>query len=80
MVRKNNNDINNRMMIIVFVVIGIIIVMSLVFGMNNYGYGMMGMMYGVYGFEGIFRILVGVALILFIVWMLRELQGGCCEK
>ena len=48
------------------------------FGMPFYG-GMMGMMYGTYGsgmmfFGWIFMTLITVALILFIMWMIKQIQ------
>jgi len=71
---KNNNTI--------FIVI-IIILAVLLFG--GFGYGMMGfngwnmgsMMYGFnYGIGWLVMILIVVALVLFILWLVKQLQGG----
>lgn len=49
------------------------------FGFGWAGYGMMPMMYGSYGsgmmfFGWIFGVLILVALILFIMWLIKQLQ------
>lgn len=55
--------------------------LSEIFGMmgyNNYGYGMMGGMFGGFGFMPffgwLFMILIFVALVLFIAWLVKQLQ------
>ena len=68
---------DNSMMWIVIAVAALLLVGS--FGFGGMGYGMMGMMYGNYGFGmmflgWIFGILVLVALGLFIAWLVKQLQ------
>ena len=51
------------------------------FGFGGAGYGMMGMMYGNYGsgmmfFGWIFGVLILVALILFIMWLIKQIQSN----
>ena len=41
-----------------------------------YGYGLNGGWYGHTLFGGFFMIIVWVAVIFFVVWMVRELSGG----
>jgi len=64
---------------IIWVVIGIV-ALALVgsFGFGSYG-NMMGMMYGTYGsgmmfFGWIYGILILIALVLFIVWLAKQIQ------
>ena len=71
---------------VLLIVLGIVLLLFLVggfgmmgFGTYEYGYrGMMGMMYG-YGngmmfFGWLYGILIIVALILFIVWLIKQIQ------
>lgn len=65
---------------ILMAVLAILLVLPLTLAdAGDYGYGMMGMMYGSYGlgmmiFSWLFGILVAVALILFIVWLIKQIQ------
>lgn len=69
---KKNNDLTT----IVIAVIGIFLVLSL--GANMIGFSGMGMMgYGfgtMWLFGWLFMILVIITLVLFIVWLIKEIQ------
>ena len=63
------------MIILMVVVLGLLFTG---FGFGGYG-GMMGMMYGTYGggmmfFGWLYGILILVALVLFIVWLTKQIQ------
>lgn len=71
---------------IVIALIAVLIVLSFGFispygMMGNYsGYGMMSRFFPAFGFMwifgGLFMILIAIALILFIVWLIKQIQGG----
>ena len=72
---------NNETLILVIAIIAAVVLLFGGFGMGfgGYGSGMMGMMYGTYGsgmmFVGwLYGILILVALVLFIVWLVKQLQ------
>ena len=73
----------NLILTIVLAILGLFIVSNLLsYGTGNYNYGMMGMMNNFWGigfgfmpiFGWLFMILILVALILFIVWLVQQLQ------
>jgi len=75
MARKNNENL-------IWIVLGIAIVVLLFggvgMGFGGYG-GMSSMMYGSYGsgmmlFGWLYGVLIFVALILFIIWMVKQIQ------
>ena len=63
-----------------WVIIAAIALLILInFGFSGAGYGMMGMMYGIYGFGMMFfgwllGALILVALVLFIVWLVKQIE------
>jgi uncharacterized membrane protein len=68
---------NNSLMWVVIAAVALLLLIS--FGFRGAGYGMMGMMYGSYGygmlfFGWIFGILSLVAVVLFIVWIVKQLE------
>ncbi len=70
---------DNSLIWIVIAVAALLLAGSL--GFSGMGYGMMGMMYGNYGtgmmfFGWIFGVLILVALILFIMWLAKQIQKG----
>ncbi len=72
---KNKKD-NSLMWIVIAVAV---LVLFGTFGFSGIGYGMRGMMYGNYGygmmfFGWIFSILILVALVLFITWLIKQIQ------
>ena len=73
----NKINYENLVWIVIAVVLGLFL-LNWLFSFGYWGYGgMMGMMYG-YGafpiFGWLFMILIIVALILFIVWLVKELH------
>ena len=77
---KNNNNNNNNLLIGIIIVV----IVFLLFGMFGFGDGMGGCMMGNwnYGFGGmwifgfLFMTLILVALIFFILWLVKQLQEG----
>ena len=77
---KNNNNNNNNLLIGIIIVV----VVFLLFGMFGFGGWTGGCMMGNwnYGFGGmwifgfLFMALILVALVLFILWLIKELQDG----
>ncbi len=71
---------NNETLIWVIAIIAVVVLLFGGFGMGFGGYGgMMNMMYGAYGggmmFVGwLYGILILVALILFIAWLVKQIQ------
>lgn len=68
----------NETLILVIVIVAVFFFVFSGFGYGGYG-GMMGMMYGAYGggmmlFGWLFGILILVALVLFIVWLVQQIQ------
>ena len=65
---------------ILLIILGIVILALLLTGLGFGGYGgMMSMMYGTYGsgmmaFGWIYGILILAALVLFIAWLVKQLQ------
>ncbi|MBS3086088.1 hypothetical protein J4422_00100 [Candidatus Pacearchaeota archaeon] len=71
---------NNETMVWVIVIVAVLVLIFGGVGMGFGGYGgMMGMMYGTYGsgmmfFGWLYGVLILVALVLFIVWLARQIQ------
>ena len=69
---------DNTILIIALVVLGLLLLGSFGFGgmmsSSNLGYGMMSGFGGMWIFGWLFMILIVVALILFIVWLAKEIQ------
>ncbi len=74
---------DNLVLTIVIIILALFAISTLfnTFSYNRYGYGMMSMMgnyWGGYGtmpvFGWLFMIVILIALILFIVWLVRQLQ------
>ena len=71
---------NNETMVWVIVIVAVLVLVFGGLGMGFGGYGgMMGMMYGTYGsgmmfFGWLYGVLILVALVLFIVWLARQIQ------
>lgn len=68
---------NNKILWVVLAVAAFLLLFG--FGFQGAGYGMMGMMYGSYGsgmmfFGWIFGTLIITALVLFIVWLVKQIQ------
>jgi uncharacterized membrane protein len=68
----------NETLIWVIVIVAVFFFVSSGFGYGGYG-GMMGMMYGSYGggmmfFSWLHGILILVALVLFIFWLVQQIQ------
>lgn len=82
---------DSNLVIAVIVALGMIVLLS-GFGMmefSNYGgyggmYGMMGGLYGGFGFMALFgwllMILIAVTLVLFIIWLVKQLSEGGGRK
>ena len=71
---------NNETIVWVIVIVAVLVLIFGGVGMGFGGYGgMMGMMYGTYGsgmmfFGWLYGVLILVALVLFIVWLARQIQ------
>ena len=68
----------NETLIWVIVAVAVSFLLFGEFGFGSYG-GMMGMMYGNYGngmmfFGWLYGVLILVALVLFIVWLVKQIQ------
>ncbi len=72
----------NLVLMIVLIILALFVFSNLFgYGTRGYNYGMMGMMnnfFGGFGFMwlygSLFMILIFVALVLFVVWLVRQLQ------
>lgn len=64
--------------VIAFLAVFVISLLSGMMSYNSYGIGMMGNFFGGFGFMWLFgwlfMILILVALVLFIIWMVKQLQ------
>lgn len=71
---------DNETLVWVITIIALVVLLLGGFGMGFGGYGgMMGMMYGIYGsgmmFIGwLYGILILIALVLFIIWLVKQIQ------
>lgn len=86
---------NKNLFIIIAVVAGFFLVGAflsydmMTYSYGKYGYGMMSGYYGMMGYNGfgfmmifgwLFMILIVVALILFIIWLVKQIDNGKTEN
>ncbi len=70
----------NLVLIVVLIIVGLFVISNLFgYGTGDYNYGMMGNFFGGFGFMWLFgwlfMILILIALVLFIAWMVKQLQN-----
>jgi hypothetical protein len=77
------DKMNRTELIIIIAIVAVFLLggIGMIFNSGYSGYGMMGgynygMMSGFFFFGWIFMLLIVIALVLFILWLIRELQGG----
>ena len=78
---KTDNSIKTSSVILTVIIVIAALFLISIFSGRGYGYGMMGMMGFGYNpfmalFGWVFMLLIIIALVLFIIWLINQLQQG----